>query len=172
MTMKRVGVLCAATLGAVTAHAAGCGDIGSAASTQAQIAMPAPADTSAFAGRPADKNIVGTWLVSYFTAGGDPAGQAFIQWHSDGTEWENINFAPGAVCMGSWKKVDVDHVSRNHFGWTFANGVRTGYFNETEITRVGQDGRYHGLTHSLRYDLDGNLVSESHGSSRAVYITP
>src|SRR6266851_4442678 len=45
--------------------------------------------------------IVGTWLVTY-TAGGSPSGQAFIQWHDDGTEWENINFPieGGNICVG------------------------------------------------------------------------
>jgi hypothetical protein len=44
-------------------------------------------------------DIVGTWLVNY-----GPVGQAFIQWHSDGTEWENITHPSigGNVCMGSW----------------------------------------------------------------------
>ena len=44
-------------------------------------------------------DIVGTWLVNY-----GPVGLAFIQWHSDGTEWENITHpsAGGNICMGSW----------------------------------------------------------------------
>ncbi len=34
-------------------------------------------------------------------------GRAFIQWHSDGTEWENINHPVlgGNICMGSWRAV-------------------------------------------------------------------
>ena len=159
----------AATFGAVTAHA-GCADFGSATSAQTQITMPAPA-RSAFRGRSADKNIVGTWFVSYFS-GGAPTGQAFIQWHSDGTEWENINGALGAVCMGSWMKVDSDHVSRNHYGWIFADGVLTGYFNQTELTEVSQHGTYRGITDFKQYDLNGNLLGEFHGTSKAVYIAP
>jgi hypothetical protein len=44
--------------------------------------------------------IVGTWLVTYE---GAVTGQAFIQWHSDGTEWENINHPTleGNICMGT-----------------------------------------------------------------------
>src|SRR5262245_42506065 len=53
--------------------------------------------------------IVGTWHVTY---GGPLAGQAFIQWHSDGTEWENIDFPilGGTICMGDWRAVDENHV--------------------------------------------------------------
>ena len=57
--------------------------------------------------------IVGTWQVSY-TSGGSPAGEAFIQWHDDGTEFENIDFPilGGNICMGSWRQLDHRHVSR------------------------------------------------------------
>jgi hypothetical protein len=42
--------------------------------------------------RKAGDKIVGTWLVTYT---GALAGQAFIQWHSDGTEWEQRLSDPG-----------------------------------------------------------------------------
>jgi hypothetical protein len=99
------------------------------------------------AGHNAGENIVGTWLVNYTTEG-FPPGAAFIQWHSDGTEWENINHPvlSGNICMGSWKAVDYSHVFRNHFGWLFNNGVIAGYFNETETDEVAWDGNsYSGL---------------------------
>jgi hypothetical protein len=84
------------------------------------------------AGHDAEENIVGTWHVSYTTEG-FPPGEAFIQWHRDGTEWENINHPVlgGNICMGSWKTVDRSHVFRNHYGWLYNNGVIAGYFNET-----------------------------------------
>jgi hypothetical protein len=93
------------------------------------------------AGHEAAENIVGTWLVVYTTEG-SPPGAAFIQWHRDGTEWENINHPVlgGNICMGSWKTVDQSHVFRNHFGWLFNNGVIAGYFNETETDEVAWDG--------------------------------
>jgi len=93
------------------------------------------------AGHDAAENIVGTWLVSY-TTDGFPPGAAFMQWHSDGTEWENINHPVlgGNICMGSWKAVDRSHVFRNHYGWLFNNGVIAGYFNETETDEVAWDG--------------------------------
>ncbi len=93
------------------------------------------------AGHDAGENIVGTWHVAYTTEG-FPPGEAFIQWHRDGTEWENINHPVlgGNICMGSWKAVDRTHVFRNHYGWLFSNGVIAGYFNETETDEVAWDG--------------------------------
>jgi hypothetical protein len=99
------------------------------------------------AGHDAGENIVGTWHVAYTTEG-FPPGEAFIQWHRDGTEWENINHPVlgGNICMGSWKTVDRSHVYRNHYGWLFNNGTIAGYFNETETDEVAWDGNsYSGM---------------------------
>ena len=54
----------------------------------------------------------GTWLVTYT---GGLAGQAFIQWHSDGTEWENIDFPilGGTICMGDWKAIGIESFKWN-----------------------------------------------------------
>jgi hypothetical protein len=92
-------------------------------------------------GHDAGERIVGTWHVAYTTEGA-PSGAAFIQWHSDGTEWENINYPVlgGNICLGSWKLIDGSHVSRNHYGWLYSNGVLAGYFNETETDEVAWDG--------------------------------
>jgi hypothetical protein len=98
-------------------------------------------------GENAGEKIVGTWHVVYTTEG-STSGEAFIQWHSDGTEWENINYPVlgGNICMGSWKTIDRSHVFRNHFGWLYNNGVLAGYFNETETDEVAWDGNsYTGL---------------------------
>ncbi len=47
---------------------------------------------NSFDSRNGDWGIVGTWFVVYTPDGSTtPSGQAFIQWHSAGTEWENIN---------------------------------------------------------------------------------
>ena len=142
-------------------------------SIQPRIAAPAPAGANASRSGPAAKNIVGTWLVTY-ELGGNPNGQAYIQWHSDGTEWENINFPieGGNVCLGSWKAVDADHVMRNHYGWLYTNGVLTGHFNETETAEVKKDGTYTGITHTRVYDLNGTLQVEFSGTSSAVLISP
>jgi hypothetical protein len=96
-------------------------------------------------GHNATDNIVGTWHVVYTPDGATAeSGEAFIQWHSDGTEWENINYAVlgGNICLGSWKTVDESHVSRNHYGWLYnpTNGTLAGWFNETETDKVAWDG--------------------------------
>jgi len=92
-------------------------------------------------GHDAAENIVGTWLVDYTTVG-FPPGQAFIQWHGDRTEWENINHPVlgGNICMGSWHTVDRSHVFRNHYGWLYNDGTIAGYFNETETDEVAWNG--------------------------------
>jgi hypothetical protein len=91
--MKRnltlIAVAAVTTFSAASSHAS-CMDPRTSASAQIPIPMPPRTNTSSANGENASKNIVGTWLVTY-TFGGAPAGQAYIQWHSDGTEWENIN---------------------------------------------------------------------------------
>jgi len=114
--------------------------------------------------------IVGTWLVVY---GGPLASQAFIQWHSDGTEWENIDLPTlgGNICMGDWRVVDENHVGRSHVGWLFSNGNPAGYFTQTETDEVAKDGSWYRGTNYIRmYDLDGTQVFEGAGTAEATRI--
>jgi hypothetical protein len=125
------------------------------------------------AGQNAGDHIVGTWHVVYTTAG-STSGEAFIQWHSDGTEWENINYPVlgGNICMGSWKMVDRTHVSRNHYGWLYNDGVLAGYFNETETDEVAWDGNsYTGTNETTLYFLSGPPVVLT-GTATATRIAP
>jgi hypothetical protein len=120
------------------------------------------------------EQIVGTWHVSYTTEG-SASGQAFIQWHNDGTEWENISFPVlgGNICMGSWKVLDRWHVYRNHWGWLFNDGVVAGYFNERETDTVGWDGNsYTGSNDTKFYDLSGTKTMELTGTATARRIAP
>jgi len=129
---------------------------------------------SHFEGKGAGERIVGTWHVVY-TAGGSPFAQAFIQWNSDGNEWENITQPTlgGNICMGAWKTVDQLHVFRNHVGWIFTNGIVSGYFNETETDTVAWDGNsYTGTNDTKIYDLSGNLQVEIPGTATATRIAP
>src|ERR1700723_2667092 len=101
------------------------------------------------------EGIVGTWLVNY-----GPVGQAFIQWHSDGTEWENITHPSvgGNICMGSWVAKGPRTYSRNHFGWIFdsTTGLIAGYFNETESDTLSKDGNsYTGTNVTTFYKMAG-----------------
>src|ERR1700692_1923475 len=120
----------------------------------------------------AARRIVGTWLVTYT---GALTGQAFIQWHSDGTEWENIDFPilAGTICMGDWKAIDETHVRRSHVAWTYANGNPTGYLTETETDEVARDGNsYRGINNVKFYDVDGNMFAEVAGTAVARRISP
>lgn len=102
-------------------------------------------------GSNAAENIVGTWDVVYTTnPSSSPSGEAFIQWHRDGTEWENINYPVlgGNICMGSWKALDRSHVFRNHFGWLYNDGNLAGFFNETETDEVAWDGNSYSGTNT------------------------
>lgn len=114
--------------------------------------------------------IVGTWHVTY---GGTLAGQAFIQWHADGTEWENIDLPTlgGNICMGDWRVVDEDHVRRSHVGWLFSDGNPSGYFTQTETDEVARDGSWYSGTNYIRlYDLNGVLFAEGAGTAEATRI--
>ena len=118
------------------------------------------------------ERIVGTWLVTY---GGFVTGQAFIQWHSDGTEWENINHSAlgGNICMGDWRAVDENHVRRSHVGWLFSNGNLNGHFTWTETNEVARDGSWYRGTFTIKiYDVNGNPVAEGTGTGEATRISP
>ena len=175
------GALAAATaltLGAGTARA-GCVQAGTdksaalhtipgylVAGMQPKISLPSPGPSNA------SKSIVGTWLVTY-TSSGQPFGQAFIQWHDDGTEWENINLPveSGNICVGSWASVDPTTVTRFHVGWLYTAGLLSGYFTETERDRV-RPNTYSGTNETTIFDLSGNVIVTVTGTSSAVRIGP
>jgi hypothetical protein len=179
--MKTI-IVGAMTLGALTlgltAHAA-CMDQNTAtrqgASEQvAPLGLEQRPFTGHFEGKGAGERIVGTWHVVY-TAGGSPFAQAFIQWNSDGNEWENITQPTlgGNICMGAWKTLDQRRVFRNHVGWIFTNGIVSGYFNETETDQVAWDGNsYSGNNDTKIFDLSGNLQVEIVGTAAATRIAP
>jgi hypothetical protein len=171
------------TLVGLSAHA-GCTDP-SAAGEQSVVerslveqAVPlglslSPPSTSNSRGTPAE-SIVGQWHVKYTTAGA-PFADAFMQWHSDGTEWEMINqpVLGGNICMGSWKTVDQTHVFRHHMGWLFKDGAYNGYFTENETDEVARDGNsYRGVNSTKIYDKNGAFQVELPGTSSAVRIAP
>lgn len=179
--MKHCITLAAAALaivsGAISAHA-GCVDPRSAKPGAAHV-IPAymlPKARAGAAAAPdglASRKIVGTWLVTY-TSEGQPFGQAFIQWHDDGTEWENIDMpiANGNICVGSWVSVDRRDVSRNHIGWLYTDGDLSGYFTETESDHLDSVNAYSGTNDTKIYDLNGNLLAEVTGTSSAVRLAP
>jgi hypothetical protein len=177
--MKRtyIGTLVAAALGltGISAHASCADPRTTEAMASSFKAMPEALLRSVMADSssngPSVGGIVGTWQVTY-SAGGNAYAEAFIQWHSDGTEWENINFPvlQGNICMGSWKQLDANHFFRNHVGWLFNNGMLAGYFHETEFDEVSSDGlHYHGRNTTDLFFADGTTATQS-GTAAAVLL--
>jgi hypothetical protein len=171
-------VAAALTLTGLSAHAS-CADPRTAAKSSAvhvnmpAAVQPASADYSDNDGggfRP----IVGTWHVSY-TAEGSPFADGIIQWHGDGTEFEEIDLPllGGNICMGEWRYSDHSHVSRNHVGWMYSNGSLIGYFTEHEVDHISRDGNsYIGTNETKVYDVDGNLQADVTGTSAATRLWP
>jgi hypothetical protein len=175
-TIMGAAIAAALTLTALSARA-GCSDPRLTTQQGAPVVFPAevlrnlsgPSESTA-----GTDPIVGTWRVSYTVEGGHFA-DAFIQWHSDGTEWENINLPVmgGNICLGSWKRIDAEHVFRNHVGWLYTNGVLTGYFTEQETDVIAPGGTtYGGVNQQNIYDLAGTLQVSVTGTSAAVRISP
>ncbi|MFZ0663669.1 MAG: hypothetical protein WAM66_13320 [Acidobacteriaceae bacterium] len=123
-------------------------------------------------------SIVGLWHVTY-TIGDTTAlfGESFDEWHSDGTEFENIDHSPGSgnICFGVWRQIAPRTVRLHHIGWTFAeDGTLTGTFTLDEVNVVGLRGMtYSGLFTFKVYDTNGDYVSGSEvtGKTAATRIT-
>src|SRR5271170_5393597 len=171
-------ILCASVLGALFSAPAGAACVDPQAATGShqspKFALDAPGGRSSWETQDAAHKIVGTWQVAY-AAGGTVYGEAFIQWHSDGTEWENIDFPilGGNICMGSWKVVGVNKVSRYHVGWLYSDGTLAGHFVETETDTLSRDGNsYSGYNDTKMYNLDGTMFNEVVGTSAATRISP
>lgn len=169
----KLSILTATAIVALTVSSlsaqAGCADPRTPLGTHKMPPMLLQRPASARPPASAATNIVGTWHVTY-TVMGNPFGEAYIQWHNDGTEWENIDFpaASGNICMGEWVAVDRKNVARTHVGWLYDNGTLSGYFTETETDKVARDGNsYTGTNEQKVYDLDGNLLADVTGTSSA-----
>jgi hypothetical protein len=175
-TLTSAAIAAALTLTGISAHAS-CADPRAPAQQGVSHQMAPLFRQGPVAGNDSDKvragdRIVGTWLVTYT---GALAGEAFIQWHSDGTEWENIDFPilGGTICMGDWKAIGDRQVRRSHVGWLYTNGNPSGYFTETETDEVAHDGSsYTGINDAKFYDLDGNMFAEARGTAVAKRISP
>jgi hypothetical protein len=154
--------------GAVSAQA-GCADPRVLQGAHRTPPIQLPAATGHHMSNDASKDIVGTWQVAY-TVEGSPFADAFIQWHDDGTEWENINLpiSGGNICMGEWVAGAKKTFSRTHIGWLYTDGTVSGYFTETETDKLSKDGNsYAGTNEQKIYDLDGNLQADVTGTSSA-----
>ena len=122
----------------------------------------------------ANNSIVGMWHVTY-TVDGTLFYEAYDQWHSDHTEFENANVSPigGNVCMGVWKKIGSRTVRLNHVGWSFdGSGNSNGTFTINEKNTVSLDGNSYQGTFTYRFfNPDGTLAEEINGTLNATRIT-
>lgn len=123
----------------------------------------------------ANHSIVGLWHVLY-TADAALFAETLKQWHSDGTEFENVDHNPaiGSVCLGVWKQVGVRTVRLHHLGWLFAaDGSPAGSFTQDETDTVASDGMsYKGTFTFKTYDQNGTFTGfEVTGTIAAVRIT-
>jgi hypothetical protein len=127
----------------------------SPAHSVSHVSLPEAFAREAWRGEP--RGIVGTWLVTYSLGG-----EAIIQWHDDGTEWENINHPVlgGNICMGRWEQIGLHTYTRHHMGWIYevANAPASNYFIEDETSVVAEDGKsYSGTDTFTIYNLDGTV---------------
>ena len=109
-------------------------------------------------------SIVGLWKVQILLADGTVLDNAYVQWHSDGTELMNSGTrAPltGNFCMGVWKKTSQGAYKLNHFGlsWDSTGTFLIGPANIRELITVAANGKtYHGSFTLDQLDNDGNVL--------------
>jgi len=166
-------------LAAASAHAS-CGPItittsGRILPALAQPGLPLPALNGDADDDSRDNSIVGLWHTTY-SAGGAVFAESFKQWHSDGTELDNIdqNPAVGSICLGVWKPVGARRVRLHHVGWVFApDGSPSGSFTIDEEDTVAPDGKSYIGTFTFRvYDVNWNFTgAEVKGTIAATRIT-
>ena len=143
-----------------------------------KLPLVATANLAAVGGMPNSESrdsIVGLWHTMY-TAGDSPFAETFKQWHSDGTEFENVNHNPaiGSVCVGVWKQVGARTVHLHHLGFLFnADGTSAGTFVVEETDTLAAHGAsYAGTFTFTTYDVNGNPTgTEVKGTVAATRIT-
>ncbi|MGB0123531.1 MAG: hypothetical protein WA419_15625 [Silvibacterium sp.] len=153
-----VGIMILMSITAVPARAAGC-----APSGRQDDVIALPDLNNGTVSAPA--TIVGLWQVTYTTSSKAPFGVSFKEWHSDGTEFENIDHSPviGNICFGVWKQVGARAVRLHHTGWLFDdNGNPIGSFIIEETDSVWLSGMTYSGSFVFRvYDKNGDYVSGS-----------
>jgi hypothetical protein len=157
---------------------ADCGPMAGMKFPVVKLPLQATAGLAAVEGMPNSESrdsIVGLWHTMY-TAGNSPFAETLKEWHSDGTEFENVNHNPaiGAVCVGVWKQVGMRTVRLHHLGFLFnADGTSAGTFVVEETDTLAAHGRSYVGTFTFRtYDVNGNFTgTEVKGAIAATRIT-
>jgi hypothetical protein len=130
-----------------------------------------------------DGSIVGMWQVQFIAEGnngnppdGTPIDNAFVQWHSDGTEIMNSSRDPAtqSFCLGVWKQVGPRHYRLNHFAksWDSIAGQPAGPANVREDVVLSHNGRSFSGTFTIdQYDESKNLLAHVVGRLEGRRIT-
>ena len=124
--------------------------------------------------------IVGFWKVKFVSDGnpGIPDGavidNAFVQWHSDGTEIMNSSRPPATsnFCLGVWQKSGPSNYELNHFALSSdlsGNFVGPAQIRE-DVTLNQKADRYEGTFTIDQYDAAGNLLVHIAGRVTATRI--
>ncbi len=121
------------------------------------------------------KTIVGLWRT-FYTSNGSPFFDTLKQWHSDGTEFENVKHNPaiGSVCVGVWKQVSPKSVRLHHLGFLFTTeGAPNGTFTVDEEDTLSANGMtYEGSFVFRIYDVNGTFTGNKFiGTVTATRIT-
>ena len=135
-------------------------------SPESTEARAAGTDPSVEPGAPAAgyQAIVGLWL-STALVGGQPIGQGFESFTSDGLEVliENSPTLEGNVCLGVWAPTGKNSLKINHPAWDYdSSGALTGtVILKSQITIDPGGNTYKGTFTYVAYDLNGNVVPGS-----------
>lgn len=128
-----------------------------------------------------DDRIVGFWKVKFVSEGnsGIPddtvIDNAFVQWHSDGTEIMNSSRPPatGNFCLGAWQKSGASRYDLNHFALSSDPGgnlIGPAQIRE-QITLDRSGDKYEGTFTIDQFDLLGNPLAHVGGRITATRIT-
>jgi len=110
---------------------------------------------------------------------GAPVDNAFVVWHSDGTEIMNSDRNPAtqSFCLGVWKRVSFLRYKLNHFAISWDPTVDPnnpqGPANIREYVVLSPDARtFKGTFVIQQFDESGNTLVEIEGLMSATRITP
>ena len=128
-----------------------------------------------------DDRIVGFWNAKFLSEGnpGIPDGavidNAFVQWHSDGTEIMNSSRPPATsnFCLGVWQKSGPFSYELNHFALSSdlsGNLIGPARIRE-DVTLNQKADRYEGTFTIDQYDVAGKLLVHIVGRITATRIT-
>ena len=113
--------------------------------------------------------IVGLWHAMLVSQGsqyipdGTPIDNAYVQWHSDGTELTNSSRQPatGSFCMGVWEKIGPSTYRLNHvaLSWNLDGTFQGPASIRQEVTLDQKGDKYAGTFTIVQYDASGiNVV--------------